>query len=345
MVKRSNEILSTGKLPTSLLGEFLAEIPQGPDRLLVGPRVGFDCAVLEFGDQCLVIGSDPITFATEEIGLYAVHVNANDIATMGAEPKWFLSTILLPEGTATFESVRAINRQICEAASELGVAVIGGHTEITHGLDRPVLCGTMIGEVEKERLVTPDGMQIGDDILLTKGVPIEATAIMAKEFGAKIASTVDAVELEQAVRFLHDPGISVVPDARLATSAGRVSAMHDPTEGGLIGALWELAKAGNCGLCLNRESVPIFDLSARICEVLEVDPLSAIASGALLITAPRPDSDSILRVFRDSQNACKRIGRVEEGPASVFERAEDGRSIINPPDRDEIARLFSRTDF
>ncbi len=340
MVKDPNEILSTGKLPSPLLGELLAEIPQPDKRVIVGPGVGIDCAVLEFGDRCLVIKSDPITFATDQIGRYAVHVNANDIATTGANPKWFVSTILLPEGKATFDWVREINRQICDAAEDLGITVIGGHTEITHGLNRPVLSGTMIGEVERERLVTPDGIQVGDEILLTKGIPIEATAILAKELGSRLNTSLNANELEQAARFLHDPGISVVADARLAISAGRVSAMHDPTEGGLIGALWELAEAGRCGLCLDRDSVPIFDLSVRICRALEVDPLAAIASGALLVTAPATDSELIRRAFRQSQITCEKIGQVEEGPASVFERTGGRRRIIDPPDRDEIARLF-----
>src|SRR3990172_4015146 len=181
-----DEVLPVGKLPVEMLAELLEGAPLHDPRVLLGPGVGLDCAVLDLGATLLVFKSDPITFATEEIGWYAVHVNANDIATTGADPRWFMMTLLLPEGTATMGQVEQIGQQIFQACREIGADVIGGHTEITHGLQRPIVIGTLIGEVARERLVTPQGAAPGNRLLLTKGVPVEATAILAREFPERL---------------------------------------------------------------------------------------------------------------------------------------------------------------
>ena len=172
-------ILPLGKLPPTLLAQLLAQAPIFDDRVLLKPGIGLDCAVIELGDTLLVFKSDPITFATDEIGWYLVQVNSNDIATMGATPRWLLVTMLLPEGKTTADLANKINQQLVAACQEKGISLIGGHTEVTYGLDRPILVGTLIGEVTRERLVTPQGINVGDHILLTKGIPIEATAILS----------------------------------------------------------------------------------------------------------------------------------------------------------------------
>ena len=323
--------LPTGKLPSDLLARLLARAPAGDARVVLGPGIGLDCAVVAQGDTLLVYKSDPITFATDEIGWYLVHVNANDIATTGATPRWLLVTALLPEGKTTAEDVERIAEQVYAACREIGVAVIGGHTEITHGLDRPILAGTLIGEVARERLVTPRGAVPGDRVLLTKGVPIEATAILAREFPARLAGALSAAELGRARAFLHDPGISVLRDARVALAAGRVTAMHDPTEGGLAGALWELAEACGRALVVDPAAVPVPELSARICRVFGLDPLAAIASGALLLTAPAADAPRVRRALEADGIPCAEIGVVEEGPAGVN---------LPRPERDEIAKAW-----
>ncbi|MFL7867320.1 MAG: AIR synthase family protein, partial [Anaerolineales bacterium] len=238
-------MLPLGKLPPELLAKLLKEAPNFDQRLMVGPGIGLDCAVVALDETCLVFKSDPITFATDEIGWYAVQVNANDIATTGAKARWFLVTVLLPEDKVTSEDTEKISRQIYEACASLEISVIGGHTEITYGLERPIIAGTMIGEVPRQDLITPKGASPGDQILLTKGIPIEGTAILAREFVQQLEEQYTRKEIQQARAYLYDPGISVVRDAHLAIQAGKVSAMHDPTEGGLSGALWELAEA--CG--------------------------------------------------------------------------------------------------
>ena len=334
------DALPLGKLSSELLARLLKDVPVFDQRLIVGPGIGLDCAVVALDETCLVFKSDPITFATDEIGWYAVQVNANDIATTGATPRWFLTTVLLPEGKVTSEDVEKISRQIYEACRFLEISVIGGHTEITYGLDRPIIAGTMIGEVPRQALITPKGATPGDQILLTKGVPIEGTAILAREFRRQLENMCTRDELQQARAYLYDPGISVVQEARLAVQAGKVSAMHDPTEGGLSGALWELAEACGHRLVINPEAVYIPTIAKKICRYFGANPLETIASGALLLTAPAGDAARICDSLRGESVNCSVIGVVEMGPPQVLHSGPDGLKPLPQPARDEIARIF-----
>ena len=334
------KILPVGKLPAAMLAQLLAQAPSQDPQVLVGPGVGLDCAVVEVGDELLVYKSDPITFATDEIGWYAVQINANDIATSGATPRWLLATLLLPEGKTTVGLAEQISHELYDACRAIDVAVIGGHTEITYGLDRPILIATLIGQVTPERLVTPQGATPGDRILLTKGVPIEATAILAREFPERLRPVLSASELKQAQNFLYEPGISVLRDAQIALQAGRVTAMHDPTEGGLASALWELAKACGHALCFAPAAVPIPPLAAEVCRTFDLDPLATIASGALLLTTPAEDAMHICHALIGAGIPCADLGEVEAGPATVWYETDGGRKTLPFPDRDEIARVY-----
>jgi len=334
------ESLPVGKLPPALLARLLRAAPGGDADVLVGPAVGVDCAVVDVGECLLVFKSDPITFATSEIGWYLVHVNANDIATTGATPRWLLVTLLLPQGETTADLVDAIGQQIYDACHELEITVIGGHTEITHGLDRPLAIGTLVGQVARERLVTPHGASPGDRLLLTKGVPIEATAILAREFPERLARALSPAELDEAAAYLRVPGISVLRDAQVALAAGEVSAMHDPTEGGLAAALWELAEAGDCALIVDPGTVPVPSLSARICDVFGLDPLATIASGAMLLSVDPQDADRVRRALVDEGIACAEIGAVEAGPVSVWRETPGGRTRWPRPEQDEIGKAY-----
>src|SRR5215510_12856478 len=193
--------------PGKLLAALLAQDVHTDPRVLIGPRVGEDAAVIDMGDRLLIAKSDPITFATDAIGHYAVTVNANDVAVMGGTPRWFLATLLLPETRTTAALVQDIFAQVRQACHELGIALVGGHTEITVGLERPILSGHMLGEVTRERLVTSSGVQAGDAILLTKGFPVEGVSIIAREYAAHLASQgyapSDIVRWQQ---FLFSPG-------------------------------------------------------------------------------------------------------------------------------------------
>jgi hydrogenase expression/formation protein HypE len=335
-----NAILPLGKLPVELLASLLQHAPVGDPRVLYGPGIGMDCAVIDTGGpNLLVLKSDPITFATDEIGWYAVQVNANDIATTGATPRWMLATLLLPEGAATPALVEKIGAQLFSACREAGIALVGGHTEVTHGVDHPILVGALLGEVARERLVTPRGVRPGDRVLLTKGIPIEATAILARELPERLAGVLTPQEIQQASGYLKDPGISVLRDAQVALAAGKVTAMHDPTEGGLASALWEMAEAGQVSLRIDRAAIPMPALAAKVCRAAGIDPLAAIASGALLFTADPHDVDAIRAALEATGIPCSEIGTVESGTVQVV---QDDSTLLSRPKRDEIARLFEK---
>jgi hydrogenase expression/formation protein HypE len=344
-----------GKLPADHLARLLTRFsPQDP-RVVVGPRVGEDAAVLDMGDRYLVAKSDPITFATDAIGWYAVHVNANDVACTGAAPRWFLCTLLLPEGRADVALVDAIFDQILQACDEIGASLVGGHTEITYGLDRPIVVGGMLGEVDPGRLVTTAGARPGDAVLLTQRMAVEATSIIAREKRHELSQRdgIAADLLDRCAGFIYQPGISVVRAAQVATTTASVHAMHDPTEGGLATGLWELATAAGVGLEIDAGAVPIYAETRLLCEIYGLDPWGVIASGSLLLTVDRVDADRVCDALGRAGVEAAMIGRVvpsEEG-VTLRARAIEGGSpgAKGPPEaavplptfaRDEIARLF-----
>ena len=248
--------MRAGKLPLELLSELLDRVGSDDPRVVLGPRPGEDAALIDMGDRYLVAKSDPITFATELIGWYLVQVNSNDLAVMGATPRWLLATVLLPEGTRP-DAVRAVFEQLREACSTLGVSLVGGHTEVTYGLPRPLAVGALLGEVDKEDVVLTSGARPGDAVVLTKGVAIEGTAILAREARDELVEAgLDAGMVDRASRLLFDPGISVVGDAAVARAAVDVHSMHDPTEGGLATALREMCEAAGVGVLVDRRRGP-----------------------------------------------------------------------------------------
>lgn len=330
-----------GKLNPELLAELLASNVIEDQRVVLRPAVGRDVCAIRMDDSYLVAKTDPITFATERIGWYVVHVNANDIATVGARPKWFLLTALLPE-TGTDEAlVRRIWQEVQSALRGIGCELCGGHTEVTVGLDRPILVGQMLGEVDADRLVDKKSVRPGDRILLTKGVPIEGTAIMARERAGELREHFPDEAIEQAQAFLDTPGISVLPEAMAACDAGEVHAMHDPTEGGVATGLWELAEAADCGMLVREDRIPIVEPGGALCRHFGLDPLGTISSGSLLICAPPDDARRITAAIEALGTRCADIGEVkprEQGTAMI----RDGAEVPMPTfPQDEITRLFA----
>jgi hydrogenase expression/formation protein HypE len=333
--------LPPGKLPAALLAALLGQEAPTDPRVLIGPRVGEDAAVIAMGDRLLIAKSDPITFATDAIGHYAVTVNANDIAVMGGTPLWFLATLLLPETSTTATLVQEIFAQIRQACRDLGIALVGGHTEITVGLDRPILSGHMLGEVARERLVTSAGVQVGDALLLTKGFPVEGVSIIARECAAQLAAQgYAASNIAQWQQFLYTPGISVVRDALVLQQAVEVHAMHDPTEGGVVTGLWELAQAAGVGLHISAEQLPVLPEGALLCEAFGLDPLGTIASGALLAAVPAVQAARAIDACAAAGIACYRIGTAVANPADVVLHTGTTSQPLPTFARDEIVRLF-----
>ncbi|HSF30035.1 MAG TPA: AIR synthase family protein [Candidatus Tectomicrobia bacterium] len=335
-------VLKPGKLPPDLLQRLLTSYTTADPRVIVGPAVGEDAAIIDMGDRYLIAKSDPITFATDAIGYYAVVVNANDIATRGGQPKWFLATLLLPEQRTSEALVESIFAQISQACATFGITLVGGHTEVTYGLDRPILAGHMLGEVTPQALVTTGGARVGDVVLLTKGICIEGASIIAREREQELRRRgVPEAVIQRAKNFLYEPGISVVRAAQIATGAGRVHAMHDPTEGGLAMAIHELATAARVGVVVERTQIPILEEAALLCGAYGLDPLGTIASGALLIATPPEEAMRIQRALRANHIGCAAIGRII--PASEGVLLDDGKALRALPTfvHDEITRLFS----
>ncbi len=334
--------LKLGKLPPDLLRRLLSRLPLDP-RVLIGPGIGEDAAVISMGDRLLVAKTDPVTFATENIGWYAVQVNANDIAVMGGEPKWFLATALLPEG-ATDSLVESIFTQIEAACTSLGINLVGGHTEVTQGLDRPILVGCMLGEATPETLLPTSGAELGDDIILTKGIAIEGTATLALEHGPFLSTLgVDPDLIGRAARFLYDPGISVVKDALTARRSAPVHAMHDPTEGGLSTGLFELAQASGLGLEIDVSQIPVFEETRTICDWLGLDPLGLLASGALIMASPESSRAPVIEALAHAGIPAGVIGRMVEREKGFRAAGPAGEGFLPSFPRDELARWLDET--
>src|SRR5215470_13029917 len=334
--------LPVGKLRADALRAVFDKRPPRDPRVVVGPRVGEDAAVIDLGDRYLVATADPITFATDDVAWYALQVNANDIAVRGARPRWFLATLLLPEATTTDASVEALFAQLTEACDDLEVTLVGGHTEITHGLDRPVVAGTMLGEVDKERLVTTAGAQIGDAVIMTKGIPLEGAAIIAREHEGELrARGVGPATIRRAKGFLRSPGLSVLPEAEIACELATVHSMHDPTEGGIATALAELADAAGVGLRIDADRIVRLPEGVELCRAFGLDPLGTIASGALLLTLAPAEAGVVIHALAREGIDCHYIGQVVPRTQGVtlVEGAAERPMPVFP--QDEITRLFT----
>lgn len=307
-------LLPAGKLPHSLLSELLGGLPHDDPRLLVGPTVGEDAAVIDFApgsERLLVAKSDPITFATDQIGYYAVNVCVNDLAVAGATPRFYFPTLLLPAGQTDATLAAAVFSQIGDACRQMGIVVAGGHSEITPAVTQPVVAGSLLGEVARARVVTSGGCRPGDMVLLAGTVPVEGTSLIAREKRAALLEMGwGAAVIDEAAGYLYKPGISVLTPALLAADRGLVTAMHDPTEGGVATGLLELALAAGVGIEIDLDEIPVAPLAYDLCAVFGLDPLGVIASGALLATAPPDQVDQLLELWGGAGWQGTVIGRI-----------------------------------
>lgn len=335
--------MEAGKFPPELLQRLLREAPTDDPSVLLGPGLGLDAAVLDLGGRRLVVKSDPVTMAADRLGWYAVQVNANDVACTGAAPRWFLATLLAPE-RFTEDQAAALFAEVAAACRSLGVALVGGHSEVTAGLQRPIVAGTMLGELpEGQRLLAAQDAQEGDSIIVTKGLAIEGTAALARDYAAQLAHAgVAPAVIDRAAALLDAPGISILAEARLAAGFGRVNALHDVTEGGLMTGLRELAAASGLGLAVEEDSIPLLPETAEVCAALGLDPLGLLASGALLATLPTPDAPRLLLALERAGVDAWEIGQMlapEEGLV-LFSRSGEEAPL---PEfrRDELTRYLA----
>jgi len=334
--------LAAGKLPNPILGQFLAQLEIAGESLLIAPGIGEDIAAVPIAnEEILVLKSDPVTLATDAIGHYAVVVNVNDVATSGATPRWLLTTLLFPVGTAA-EEILHVMRDLQALCRQNDLFLCGGHTEITDAVTRPIVVAQVAGTVQRERLIDKRNMREGDHILLTKGVAIEGTCILAREFPQKLRELgMTSGEIEKCRGFLTNPGISIRKEAEIAASSGKVTAMHDVTEGGLSTALEELSIAGRHRIRVFADRIPILDETAKIGRLLGIRPLGLIGSGSLLICCAAGASDSLIQSIRMAGIEATWIGEIlEEGTG--IEAVNDAREKVPwlSFEVDEVARLF-----
>ena len=333
--------LKPGKLPNDLLERFLADLQVAADpSVIVQPGIGQDTAAIDItGAETLVLTSDPITFATDRIGYYAVLVNANDMATSGALPRWLLVSLLLPVGT-TPSRVRQIMRELSETCSRHGIVLCGGHTEISDAVTRPLISATMTGTVARRALIDKHAMTPGDRILMTKAVAVEGTAIIARERGAELLRRgLDKQFLDRAQALIEQIGI--LEEAGICRDSDQVTALHDVTEGGLATAVYELAAAGGCGVDIDMDRVPLFEETRHICALMGIDPLGLIGSGSLLICCRPQYAGALAERITAAGIRATPIGTVTGAHTGV--RATVRGRLAEWPcfEVDEIARLFA----
>jgi len=322
--------LSKGKVPPETLKKAVFRYlgAENPD-VILGPSLGVDGALVKVGGKLLVSSMDPITGAEQRIGWLAVNVNANDIATFGVQPAFFTSCLLLPEDSSE-KTVETICRQIGSAAKKLGIAVIGGHSEITWELKRPVVIGCAMAVTEPGKYVTSGGSKLGDNLILTKGAGIEGTAILATEKYGTLKKQFSASLLKSAKGFYDQ--ISVVKEAVSAYNFGGVTAMHDPTEGGVAGGIHELADASGLGVKVFREKIHVPHETEEICGFFKIDPLQLVSSGALLISANPKSVDGIVRILVKNGVESAVIGEFTKDPRDRILINSDGSSknLVRP---------------
>jgi hydrogenase expression/formation protein HypE len=333
--------LPPGKIPIDILqNTVFKHLGANRKEVTLGPATGVDGAILEIGGKSVIVSMDPITGAVERIGWEAININANDVATFGVEPAFFFSCIMLPEN-ADSQIVEAISAQMGDAAKELGIAIVGGHCESTPGLTYPIVVGCIMGLTEKGKYVTTAGAKAGDKLILTKSAGIEGTAILASDRQTELSKVLHPSVIESAKAFFSQ--ISVVKDALTAYHAGGVHAMHDPTEGGILNGVHEMADAANLGIKVFEDKIVVEPETAKICRYFEIDPLQLISSGALLIAAQAESTDKIIAALQEQHIYASVIGEFSVNPNKRILEMKDGSVQMLPrPVSDQLWAALSR---
>jgi hydrogenase maturation factor len=333
--------LRTGKVPSDVLKRCVFNrLGVRSERVIRGAAIGEDASIIDMGTKVLVAKANPITGAEVNIGRLVVHVNANDVAARGAKPLWFMNTILLPEGCMEAKLVE-IMEEINRACIELGVQLIGGHTECIAGLERPIISGFMMGEAPKNRYVTTGGAKPGDRIILTKTAGLEGTSILASDLEEKLKRKIDPKTLQRARKMIDS--ISVVPEALKAVETGGVHSMHTPTEGGVINGLFEMGAAAGVGLSVEENLIPVAPETRIISDTLGIDPLKLLSSGSLLMAVSDSSVGKILDAIESIGVQATIIGEVKDRPdGRVITRTNGTQKTIDPVRQDELFRILGK---
>ena len=327
--------MKIGKLPEPMLiRSVLKEVEHRRDEVLVGPAVGQDCAVVELGEgEVFVLSTDPITGTTKDIGRQSVHITANDLAASGADPLGVMLTILLTPDTRE-EELKEMMRGVEGACKELNMEVMGGHTEITHVVKQPLISLTGVGKMKKNRVLTTAAVRPGQDIVITKWIGLEGTSVAAKEKETELLEKFAPSFVETAKNF--DQYLSVLPEARIAREWS-ISAMHDITEGGVFGALWEMGSGSGVGLDIDLKKIPIRQETVEVCETLGLNPYILMSSGSMMIAAD--DGYGLAEKLKQAGIPASVVGKATEGNDRILRNGEDTR-YLDKPQSDELYKIY-----
>lgn len=326
--------MKVGKVPEAVLKRsVLKQIRTNRPEVLLGASVGEDCAAVALKeDEMFVLSTDPITGTAKDIGHLAIQITLNDLASAGAEPIGVMLTFLLPEKISEAK-LRTMMEQAEAAAHAANVQIMGGHTEVTRVVNQPVISVVGVGKAKKGHLISTAGARPGMDVIVTKWVGLEGTSIIAKEREDDLLTRYPKTLVETAKKF--DAYLSVLPEAAVAVKSG-VSAMHDVTEGGIFGALWEMAESAGVGLEIDLKKIPIRQETVEVCEFFDINPYELISSGSMLMAAA--DGNGLVRALTAANIPAVCIGKVTEGNDRVLLSGEE-RRFLEPPKVDELYKV------
>ncbi len=327
--------MKVGKLPNEVLEKIIfSSISHKRNEVLTRAGIGKDCAVLDFGENVCVVSTDPITGTTQDIGKLAVHISCNDVASNGAEPVGLLMTILAPSGS-TEEDIKRIMEDANEVASELNVEIIGGHTEVTDAVNRIIVSTTVLGMQSKKNMLNPENVKVGDKIIITKTIGIEGTAIIANELEEKLKALIPQQLIDEGKSLIED--ISVVTEGKVCGHIG-VPYMHDITEGGVFGAVWETGAATKKGVKIQIDAIPLKESTKGICDVLNINPYKLISSGSLILVSPTEKVSKIQKELQEKGIESSVIGEITE--KDILVEIDGELKEIESPDSDELYKVL-----
>ncbi|TCK89030.1 thiamin-phosphate kinase [Natranaerovirga hydrolytica] len=328
--------MEVGKISETVLKRsVLKQIQKRREEVIIRPGVGEDCSLLQLEpDELFVVTTDPITGATQDIGELAIHISANDLASSGAEPVGVLVTILLPEGS-TEKVLKEIMKDIEKTCESINIEVIGGHTEVTQAVNQPIVSVTGIGKCKNDHVITSSGAKEGQDIVMTKSAGLEGTAIIAKEKEKELSLKYKQAFIDNAQKF--SDALSVIKESQIAKEY-EATAMHDVTEGGIFGALWELASSSKVGFEVELDKIPIKQETIEICEHFDLNPYKLISSGVLLITTYK--GKELIQALEKAHIEASIIGKVNQTKAKEIV-INGHKRTLEPPKSDELYKLYN----
>ncbi len=328
--------MKIGKLSNDILQELIIDsLSITREEVIVRPAIGEDCAAFDLDKNVCVMSSDPITGATKNLGSIAVNVATNDIAATGAEPFGIMITLLIPPD-ATIKQLKEIMADINKTTKKLNIDVLGGHTEVTDAVTRFVIVSTAVGKIKKSELIQTKNAHVGDALLVTKSIGLEGTTIIINEKINELSDLLTIDEINEANSF--GSLLSVLPEGMIAREF-KVHAMHDVTEGGIYGAIWEMCTSSKTGAIINKNSIPIKNLTKKLCKFYNINPYKLISSGSMLIACDPSTVDDLCKALNKKDIKCSKLGILTKNPSILLEEGEN-TSLIEQPTSDELYKVI-----